>query len=592
MHRKILLSLLTTLLMIATTGCGPDSNGFSQNEESPNSQHSFYLDQYGWSTTTATLRKITRDVQTKFGKKTLKIWVSNDVYGSACTKQTCITPQMIDRLADAFLQPGDDNDIYDWDTAIYGEEWGDAAHAKYTSVIGATDTIDILLTDIDEDNNANGGTIGYFYAKDNYTRNTFSGSNERIMFYIDAIMFANGKGGYAGWDINDPYPQETLSTLAHEFQHMIHFYQKTTLLANGNSSQTWLDEMLAETTEDMVATKIGIPGPRHVDSDDGSAGDPGNDKGRYPLFNKNSRLSLTELHGRDRYGNPIMSLGDYSKVSAFGTFLTRNYGGAKLLHDIMHNSETDYRAVLDAVHQYPTGENKTFNVLLREWGEAVLLSDKTHLPDNLPRYNTGDFIPTYYNDISYEMGSINFFNYTPKPDIKTTLYNETIEPQSNLYYLVKEDIDGSLDLSIDLTQGTEATLVIKNHTGTGVASGSDTNFTSTESGGDLNITVTSGTKTYAQYLANGKHIDLRLELGSMHKDVYLIFTNTDQTEDDSGTRIFNPLEKRNRSLTSPARKQYQAPLDTPQGILQEVHRFNHAAGSYLHATLPSAKDSK
>jgi len=445
----------STLLHAAPSGTARSAKALAavpRHQKSVGDTHTFSLDQSDTGTTTAaTLKKIVADVTTRFGNKTLNVWVSDDSFdgGSGCGKSRCVTQSMVDALTDAFLKSGDDNDIYDYDTAIYGEEWGNDAQIKYSNVIGQSDTIDILLTDISGDDNPAHGIIGYFYPKDNYDRSTVSGSNERIMFYIDSVMFANGESG--SWSIHDRYPQEILSTLAHEFQHMIHFYQKTLLLAGGQATQTWLDEMLSETTEDIVATRIGIPGPRAVDPTDGSAGSADITLGRYPGFNAaGSRLSLTQ------WGYTIT---DYSKVSAFGTFLIRNYGGAKLLHDIQHNPYTDQQAVLDAVHRYPGAKEKTFADLLREWGAAVLLSDRADLPESLPTYNTGDFTPTTYHNTTYEMGSINFFHYTPLPPITDTI--RTVESQSNLYYRIGTGITGAREFSIHLDTNTSATLIIK-----------------------------------------------------------------------------------------------------------------------------------
>jgi len=361
-----------------------------KSNKSVGDSETFYLDaESTGSTTLATLKKVVSNVSTAFGNKTLNVWVSNDSFGLGCGKSKCVTQAMVDELADNFLKEGADNDIYDWDTNIFGEEWGSDASSKYSYLIGSNDEITILLTDIDGDNSPSGGTMGYFWSKDNYDRTTISGSNERIMFYADAVMFANTDKG-------DFWQKEMYSTLAHEFQHMIHFYEKTVLLldAGSDSTDTWINEMLSETTEDLVATKIQHTGPRGVAYTNGSAGSPGNTKGRYPLFNENNTLSLTELHGPlDRDGNPTMSLADYSKVNAFGTFLTRNYGGAKVLHDIMYNKFIHEDAIMDAVHKYAGAEDKTFDDLLREWGIAVMLSDNDNLAQNLPTYNTGDFKP-------------------------------------------------------------------------------------------------------------------------------------------------------------------------------------------------------
>jgi hypothetical protein len=410
----------------------------------------FYMDEdSSGANTTATLRKIVSNISTAFGNKTLNIWVSDDSFdsGSGCSKSKCVTQTMVDALANTFLQLGTDNDVYDWVTNVYGEEWGSNKNG-ISNLIDANNEITILLTDISNDNNTNGGVLGFFHPKDNFLSSSVSGSNERIMFYADAVLFASGENG--GWSIDDVWPKEMISTLAHEFQHMIHFYQKTILLTvNGDSTDTWINEMLAESTEDLIATKINHTGSRGVVAADGSAGSAGNTLGRYPLFNANNTLSLTSWNGQ---------LSDYSKVNAFGAFLMRNYGGAKVLHDIMHNAYLNEQAVVDAVQKAPNGANKTFDDLLKEWGVAVLLSDNDNLGD-LPTYNTGDFIQDTYKNSTYKLGSVNFFNYSPKPLIHTPA--GTIKAQGNYYYKVGDNLTGTVNISLNLNGQTEVTLIAK-----------------------------------------------------------------------------------------------------------------------------------
>ncbi len=405
----------------------------------------FYLDSAGKSTTLATARKVASNVNTSLGRKTLSIWVSNDSFGSGCRKAKCITQSMVESLANSFLKVGSDNDIYDWVTNIYGEEWNSNAHTSHNELIGKSDEITILLTDIDKDNSPEGGAIGFFWSKDNLKKSSISSSNERIMFYIDSVMFANGE---EDWSVNDFWPKEVISTLVHEFQHMIHFYQKTVLLAD-EVTDTWIDEMLAETTEDILATKIRHTGPRGVSHLDGSAGNSHNPNGRYPSFNASNTRSLTSWSN---------TLSDYGKVNAFGTFLIRNYGGVKLLHDIMHSTYVDEQAIVNAVHKSVNGSGKTFSDLQREWGIAVLLSDNENLED-LPTYNTGDFTPDTYKGSTYQLGSINFFNYTPKPRIYSS--TGTVAKQANYYYKIGTNLRGQITVDLDLNNNTEAILVVK-----------------------------------------------------------------------------------------------------------------------------------
>jgi len=302
------------------------------------------------------------------------------------------------------------------------------------------------LTDIGNDNSINGGTLGYFYSKDTLLKSSTSGSNEKIMLYADSVLFANSEWS---WSINDFWPKEIISTLAHEFQHIISFYEKTILLTNNNPTDTWISEMLSESTEDLVATKINHTGPRGVMAADGSAGGKRNTKGRYPLFNRYNALSLTSWRSESPY---------YSEASAFGAFLMRNYGGAKVLHDIMYNRYLDERSVVYAVRKAPNGADKTFNDLIKEWGIAVLLSDNDNL-SNLPTYNTGAFTLNRYRNSTYKLGSVNFFNYYPLPRMQASV--GTIEGQGNYYYKVGDNLSGTVNISLKLNNKIEATLIVK-----------------------------------------------------------------------------------------------------------------------------------
>ena len=395
------------------------------------------------SNVTATVRKVVQNIDTAFGEKSLSIWVENDAYGDNCKKKKCVTDAMIDTLANKFLKSGTDNDIYDWITNVFGEEWGTS---NYSDLIGVTNHIDILLTDILNDNDPDGGVIGYFYSKDNFSKDKYSGSNERIMFYIDSVMFANGTDS---WDENDFWPQQVFSTLAHEFQHMIYFYQKN-VNQGLQGTDVWLNEMLSESTEDLVAVKMNVDGPRNVIPSRGDAGDKYNRNGRYPIFNENNTISLNSWDN---------TLANYSTVSSFGAYLLRNYGGAELLHNIVYNNYVNEDALMYAVHLTINGKLKTFDDLVHEWGVAVLLSKRDDIASDAGKlYNAGDFISSDYNGIHYPLGSINFFNYNALPTLATTMGQVT--PKSNYYYKVGENLKGDIDVEILDTAGLNVSVVV------------------------------------------------------------------------------------------------------------------------------------
>jgi len=276
------------------------------------------------------------------------------------------------------------------------------------------------------------GLAGYFWAKDNFKKTKIKASNEKIMFYINSELYSKDE-------------KETFTTLAHEFQHMIHFYHRTVM--HDLNDNTWFDEMMSETTEDLVATKLKYHGPRNVDYRDGTAGYSGNTGGRYPNFNRYNYLSLTN------WGNSVV---DYSKVSSFGAFLLRNYGGssggAKVLHDMMYSTSSNEQAVLDA-----TGES-SFENLLNKWAEGVILSDVDDLDNSKPRYNFGDFKTTTFDGITYKLGSINFFNYSPKPKM---LSSNTLNKDANLYYKVGSNLSGKVKIDVNIEKGGDVIIIAK-----------------------------------------------------------------------------------------------------------------------------------
>ena len=204
--------------------------------------------------------------------------------------------------------------------------------------------------------------------------------------------------------------------------------------------------MLAETAEDVLATKIGHIGPRGVDYLDGSAGAANNTDGLYPIFNDYPYRSLTRWDG---------DMPDYAKVSAFGAYLVRNYP-LNILHDIIVAPYGDERAIVDALDK--SGVDKSFDTLLREWGVGVLLSDIVD-PTDQPTYNTGDFIVKSYNSLTYELGSINFFNYSPTPYVSTQ--DTTLNPQANYYYLIGENLTGDINITITGYGYSDVTLIAK-----------------------------------------------------------------------------------------------------------------------------------
>ncbi len=409
-------------------------------------------------------------VRTVVGSTTLVIWVDDSEWSTNESDIHKVTPNRVVALADKFLTSGTNNDIYDWVTNIFGAPWG--PHIYAADLIGWSPLeVHILMFDIDGDGLPGAGearTVGYFYARDNF-RHTDSGavtdkSNELVMFTMDAALFGchdtgdDDLDGY-DWDLTDSWPATVVSTLAHEFQHMIHFYQKGVL--KGANSETWLNEMASQVAEDLIASKLATDGPRGVAYDDPTAGAANNTAGRLPYFNYYNDISLTGW-------GTVDVLGSYGISYAFGAYLARNFGGAHFFQDLVQSSYGDYRAVEDAIGQ--AGWSYTFADALRLWGAAVLLSDNAlgDAATDDQRYNWADWFSDTVSSITYDLGSINLYNYNAGTLVGPWLYdaaNPWSFPNhmaaSNLYYTAATGATGSRTWTIRMDAGVKLTVVVK-----------------------------------------------------------------------------------------------------------------------------------
>jgi len=134
------------------------------------------------------------------------------------------------------LQTEFDTKIYPIDTANFGREPNPG--------IDGDPKITILLLNIRDGFNGTGGYVaGYFDPSNEYPLSAYPYSNQREMFFMNInplLAFS---------------PTEFYTTLAHEFQHMIHWEQKTRL--KNLDDDTWLDEAMSE----AAPTDPGLYGP-------------------------------------------------------------------------------------------------------------------------------------------------------------------------------------------------------------------------------------------------------------------------------------------------------------------------------------------
>lgn len=307
------------------------------------------------------------------------------------------TSAELDLLADSFVNAGND-DIFDIVTGTFGLPWG--SHAVSNVIPASSRGIHILLYDIEGDGVPGPGeerTVGYFNPNDSFLISSNGNSNERLMFYLDAALYA---------DDGEFWPSEVVSTLAHEFQHMIQFYQRSVRYPTAASYDTWLNELASLVAEDLTARYIGVNGPRGVDPADGSAGAVGLTGGRMPEYNLAAANTSLVTWGAGEV------LDDYAVSYAFGAFLVRSYGADFFTQLLTQNPNgaggTESRnAVVDAAAAV-IGQTLPFSEHLRRWGVAMLVSNDTQVPP-MYRLNTGTWIGGVTP--GENVGSLNAYNY-------------------------------------------------------------------------------------------------------------------------------------------------------------------------------------
>ncbi len=399
-------------------------------------------------------REARLEVQRSDGTWSLNVWLHT-------TDPYTVTSEMLNAVADRFLMTGADNDIFDWVTPVFGDPWG--TH-QYSDIIGQDRRdIHILLYDIDGDGVPGpneGRVVGYFWSKDNFLEGTtFSdpnvpSSNGRLMFYMDSALLSDDSDGDGLWELTDTWPESIVSTLAHEFQHMIQFYQRVVIVSPDAVYSTWLNELTSEVAEDLVSRRLGTRGPRGVDPADGTAGSPSNSEGRMPWYNAfGDQTSLVSWNG---------DIQDYAASYAFGAFLLRTFG-AEFFHILLTETPADSSVVDYSVSSVTraasslAGQTISMEELLRRWGVAIAVSDDTSVPQGY-RLNRNGFITTSGGGVSYSVGSLNAYNYggfwygfgTGSVEIEDT---------ANAFFIGGIVPQGGVNLDFSLPTGVEITVL-------------------------------------------------------------------------------------------------------------------------------------
>ena len=271
--------------------------------------------------------------------------------------------------ADSSIESPSDSifqDLVNWFDTIYPIETAllcsNVPTRSYDNIIDVTKSTKInilvydLFDDYEETVKTNGGTFGFFDSKDMFTTGS-NYSNKCEMFYVDTYFLTEKDA-----DGQTVLSEMMISTLAHEFQHMLGFVQKwLNYNLDEGMGETWYTEMLSMLTEEFFVDYLGIPE---------SAG-PQARLSEYLLGSAYGFSSWNSLDSTTVYYN-------YANAYAFGAYLARNFGGIDLIQRIFRNRYTDEKSIVYAVED--SGYDYNFSELLALFSAVqVYVADSSHI---------------------------------------------------------------------------------------------------------------------------------------------------------------------------------------------------------------------
>lgn len=220
-----------------------------------------------------------------------------------------------------------DNLIYPRITAFFG----------VPSDIDDNDRVVVLIYDIIDGMSGSSYVSGYFYSLNQYLNKNLNPSqrysNEAELINIDTNT------------VNYNYYVETI---AHELQHLIHFF-------NDRDENLWLDEGASMFSEMLV------------------------DKNPFTVvdtyreaFNNNPDVSLTHW---DYDSNPGLVFANYGASFAFFVYLSEHFGGAETIQAITTSSLHGINSIETVLDN--RGYDVEFEEIFRNWTIANLLDDLT-----------------------------------------------------------------------------------------------------------------------------------------------------------------------------------------------------------------------
>ena len=301
------------------------------------------------------------------------------------------------------------------DQIYYSYENSDFTSVEMEKLSDTGSVVNIVIYDIGDDHSESdsSGVLGYFYAKDYYPNNShllsLSGmnysssdsryySNEGKYFYIDAYY-------------TQTQAEMMLSTIAHEFQHMINWGVK--YMEQDIDCSTEFNEMLSMLCEDLMQEYLGIS---NSDSP----------KARLPMFEK----CYSDCGLEYRSDSTYLQVLSYAANYAFGCWIARQFGGAEVISQMSKNAWSDCQAIVNAVNTV-NGSSYSIEDLLKMYSLACLIDNPSFNISTSLTSSSQLYYKTDEEEYAYPLSAIDLWNLK---DSLQEFYESLQSSENSSYY--------------------------------------------------------------------------------------------------------------------------------------------------------------
>ncbi len=300
---------------------------------------------------------------------TVYVWAQNDA--------AAVTQQQAAFLAERFA-----NSVFPIEAAVISEPWG-PVHSTWQGITldAGTKDVHLVLAQLNQPANAFQGLLGYAYPLNAILKSAasdptcgsdcseFANSNEALVTFLNVDTLVAADDGQS-WSPSGKGPALTLSTLGHEYQHLLYSYNKLFRRMVGSPrTTTWENELAAQTMGYLVAadTYGGGRGDSATSHPDLRSG------GDFSQFLKQPACDLKRWSAMsgDSFGTTC-----YPKALATGMLMLHQYG-AGVMKPWVTGANVGERALDDGLAAVGGGD---YGSLMQQLYTSLALADFSTWP--------------------------------------------------------------------------------------------------------------------------------------------------------------------------------------------------------------------